>query len=465
MINGLAFINRTEELRFLEKRYKSSKAEFLIIYGRRRIGKTALLKHFSKDKNTIYHLVSREAEQDQIKEFHQTLTKKLPELADLKDDWEILLTNLKNYPDLILIIDEFQNLISTKKEILNRIQKIWDECLKTSSIMLILTGSSIGMMETDVLSYKSPLYGRRTGQWKVQPLPFYESRKFFPTYTIADQIRSFAILGGVPFFLEQFDPKLTIQENMVENIANNGCVLREETRNLLREELREPKNYFSILKNVAHGKTTFNEIVQQTGIIKNSLNKYLLSLQHLHLLEKKLPLTADEKSKQGRYYIKDNYFNFWFRFILPNETFLEQDFKKTVHEIIWPEIDTYVSRPFEEICRQILLLDQPSYSKIGTWWYQHNEIDIVALNEQSKNILYGECKWQNKKMDKTVYEQLLEKKELVRWKNTSRKERIVLFSKNGFTTGLNKIAQSENILLYDLKKMEDILLVKMKETK
>ena len=457
MKNDELFVNRKEELSFLNKKYHSPHSEFIIIYGRRRIGKTALIKKFIKNKKAIYHLVSRETEQDQIKEFHQTLNNTFPQLSDLKDDWEIILTNLKKYPMLILVIDEFQNLINTNKEILSRFQKIWDESLKNSSIMLILTGSSIGMMETEVLSYKSPLYGRRTGQWNVKPFPFYESRKFFKSYNLIDQIRSFAILGGIPFFLEQFDPDISVKENITESIANNGCVLREETRNLLREELREPKNYFSILKNVAHGKTKFNEIVQQTGIQKNSVNKYLLSLQHLHLLEKKLPVTANEKSKQGRYFITDFYFDFWFRFIFPNETFLEQDYEKTVDEIIWPKIDDYVSFPFEHICREIVLVDQPFYAKIGSWWYQNNEIDIVALNEQKNLMLFGECKWQKKKIDKSVYERLLEKKELVRWKNTRRKEQIVLFSKSGFSEGLKKIAESEHILLYDLKKIRNLL--------
>ncbi len=456
MKNNNLFVNRKKELTFLNKKYQSPNSEFIILYGRRRIGKTALIKQFIKNKKAVYHLVSRETEHDQITEFHQTLNNTFPELADLKDDWEILLTNLKKYPKLIIIIDEFQYLINTKKEILSRFQKIWDESLKHSSLMLILTGSSIGMMETEVLSYKSPLYGRRTGQWNVQPFSFQESRKFFKSYSLIDQIRSYAILGGVPFFLEQFNPDLSVKENITENIANKGCVLREETRNLLREELREPKNYFSILKTVAHGKTTFNEIVQHTGIPKNSVNKYLLSLQHLHLLEKKLPVTAHEKSKQGRYFITDFYFDFWFRFIFPNETFLEQNYEQTVHDLIWPKIDEYVSFPFEQICREILLVDQPFYTKIGSWWYQHHEIDIVALNEQKNIMLFGECKWQNKKMDKFVYERLLEKKELVRWKNNNRKEKIVLFSKSGFTEGLKKIAESENILLYDLKKTKKI---------
>lgn len=457
MKNTFVFINRAEELSFLNKKYDSSKAEFIIIYGRRRIGKTALIKQFIKDKKAVYHLVSRETEHEQINEFHQTLTHTLPELADLKDNWDVLLTRLKEYPRLILVIDEFQNLINTKKEILSRFQKIWDESLKHSSIMLILTGSSIGMMETEVLGYKSPLYGRRTGQWNVQPFPFQESRKFFKSYSLIDQIRSFAILGGIPFFLEQFNPNLSVKENIIENIANKGCVLREETRNLLREELREPKNYFSILKTVAHGKTTFNEIVQHTGIPKNSVNKYLLSLQQLHLLQKKLPVTAHEKSKQGRYVITDHCFDFWFRFIFPNETFLEQNYEQTVHDLIWPKIDEYVSFPFEQVCREIVLSDQPFYAKIGSWWYQHHEIDIVALNEQKNMILFGECKWQKKKMDTSVYERLLEKKESVRWKNTCRKEQIVLFSKSGFTVGLEKIAEREGIILYDLKKIKHIL--------
>ena len=459
MLSNARFVNRKEELSFLQKRYASSKAEFIIIYGRRRIGKTELIKQFIKDKKAIYHLVSRETEKDQIEEFHRTINQTFSSMQDLKDDWEVLFKNLQENPHLIIVIDEFQNLISTNKEILSRFQKMWDEHLKKSTLMLILTGSSIGMMETEVLGYKSPLYGRRTGQWNIQPLPFSESRKFFETYSIMDQIRTYSILGGVPFFLEQFEAEKTVKDNVIENIASKGSVLREETRNLLREELREPKNYFSILKTVAHGNTTFNRIVQETGIKKNSVNKYLLSLQNLHLLEKKLPVTADRKSKQGRYFINDNYLNFWFRYILPNETFLERDYKKAVSDIIWPSIDEYVSLPFEDICREIVQYDKREYSKIGTWWYQDQEVDIVALNERKKNILFGECKWTSKKMDQGVYERLLNKKEKVRWNNETRKEYIALFSKSGFTNSLEKVAASEDVLLYDLEDIKKILWV------
>lgn len=180
-------------------------------------------------------------------------------------------------------------------------------------------------------------------------------------------------------------------------------------------------------------------------------------MQQLYILQKKLPVTANEQSKQGRYEITDQYVDFWFRFIFPNETFLEQDIKRTVQDIIWPGIDEYVSRPFERICREIILYDQSGYAKIGSWWYQQHEIDIVALNKQKRSILFGECKWQKKKMDTSVYERLMEKKEQVKWNNDNRKEQIVLFSKSGFTEGLKKIAESESVILYDIVKIKHVL--------
>jgi len=230
------------------------------------------------------------------------------------------------------------------------------------------------------------------------------------------------------------------------------CATGGNPESLARGTPRTKKLFFN-LKN----RGAFNEIVQETGIQKNSLNKYLLSLQQLHILQKKLPVTANEQSKQGRYEITDQYVDFWFRFIFPNETFLEQDDKRTVQDIIWPGIDEYVSRPFERICREIILYDRSGYAKIGSWWYQHHEIDIVALNKQKKSIVFGECKWQKKKLDTSVYERLMEKKERVQWNNDNRKEQIVLFSKSGFTEGLKKIAESESIILYDLEKIKHVL--------
>lgn len=447
------FIDREEELEFLESKYSSNDPEFVILYGRRRVGKTELIKQFIDDKTSVYHLVSRETEKDQLSEFQDSLARTFPEISDLKQDWGVLLKNLKNKKKTILVIDEFQYLIETDSEVLKIFQKIWDEHLKESKVTLILTGSSVGMMESEVLGYKSPLYGRRTGQLKLKPFTLKQVRSFFPKTELKEQIKIYSILGGIPYYLEQFDRDKSLKENVLDNIIKTGSVLREEAITLLREELREPKSYFSILKAISSGTTIFNRISNKTGIKGRSLSKYLIRLQDLHLIEKRLPVTASKKSKRGRYYIEDNYLDFWFKFIFPNQSYLEQNPQLFYDDIIEPELDFYTSKKFEDVCKEFIISNKNTYSKVGNWWYKEDEIDIVALNERDNKILFGECKWSNREVDHRLLDDLKSKSKKVRW-NKDRKEEYVLFSKSGFAEDLVKKASgSKDLSLYSPKDM------------
>ncbi len=452
------FIDREEELSFLNSKFDSDKPEFVVLYGRRRVGKTELIKQFISDKKSIYHLVSRETEKDQLSEFQESLTRTFPDTSDLKRDWTVLLKNLVDKEKTVLVIDEFQYLIQTNSEILKTFQKVWDEHLKKSDITLILTGSSVGMMESEVLGYKSPLYGRRTGQLKLKPFTLDQTRAFFPNTEFEKQIKIYSILGGVPYYLEQFEKNRSLKENILENIIKTGTVLREEAITLLREELREPKNYFSVLKAISSGMTRFNRISNETGIKNRSLSKYLMRLQDLHLVEKRLPVTASKDSKRGRYYIEDNYLDFWFKFIFPNQSYLEQNPELFYDGVIEPELDIYTSKKFEDVCKEFMISNKASYSKIGNWWYKGNEIDIVGLNERENKILFSECKWTKNKVGLSLLDDLKNKSEKVRWKNEKRKEKYILFSKSGFTDDLKEHAEKiSDLELYSLEMMEEEL--------
>lgn len=440
-------------MKYLKEKKNSNKAEFIVLYGRRRVGKTELVKEFLEDG--VYHLVSSETSRDQIKEFKQNLQGEVQGIEDLKDDWLTIFKNLAGELDT-LIIDEFQYLIESDKEILKKLQKAWDEHLKQTNITLVITGSSIGMMENEVLNYKSPLYGRRTGQWLLEPLKFSEATRFLPNYSTEQKIKAYAVLGGTPFYLNQFTDQKTVLENIEKQILTKGEILNEEAESLLKQELRSPKNYFSILKSVAEGKNRFNEIQNETSIQETSLSKYTKTLRNLHLLEKELPITASKKSRRGRYKIKDNYYSFWFRYILPNKSSLQQNPEK-VKEKIGKDLDRYIGTKFEQIAHQILI-EQKKYDKIGRWWYKEDEIDVVGLNSKKEEIMFGECKWTNQEVGTELLAKLEEKSQKVRWQNQETRTEKCLFSKNGFTKQLkDKAKERDDMELYNLEKIEKIL--------
>ena len=438
------FFDRERELKFLESHFDTGKPELLILYGRRRVGKTRLMKEFHSKNGGVYHLVSRETEKGQIEEFKESLAEKKPGYKDLKNDWETLLKNAgKEFKSII--IDEFQYLIETDKNILKTLNKVWENNLEDENVMIVLTGSSIGMMKNEVLGYKSPIYGRRTGQWHLKPLKPDRIHFFFPEYSPEELIQTYAVAGGTPYYLERFESEKSVFENIGSKILKPGSVLNEEARFLLQQELRTPDSYFSVLKAVARGENRFNQISDSTGIKTKSLSKYLRTLRDLKLLEKELPVTASEKSNRGRYRISDSYFRFWFRYVFPNSSQLEINWENVLENRVKPDFNRFVSKEFEKVCRHVIRRKGIN-SKVGRWWYQEDEIDIIALDEGSDTILFGECKWRNSKTGLKTLKSLENKSESVRWHGEEINEDYAVFSRKGFTEELEKKAEERDDL-------------------
>jgi len=459
------FIDRTKELDFLNERYKLRGPDFFVIYGRRRVGKTELMKHFIKNKPHIYYLADRIPENEQLKiltgmtvKFYndQSLVSRPPK------DWYSLFEYISENTGkerLVLVIDELPHLFSTNKAMSSIFQKIWDEHLKHTNIFLIVCGSSISMMEKDVLSYKSPLYGRRTGQWKLEALNFSEIKHFFPKHSTEEQIEIFSILGGVPQYLVEFDELLPVFENIEKFILTKGKFMYEEVEFLLREELREPAIYFLILKSIALGNAKFGHILNYTGLEKTKLTIYLQTLEKLNIIKRILPVTEkNSKSKKSFYIISDNFVKFWFSFVFPNRVYIEQGKKDFVlSKKIKPVFSKFVSFCFEDICRAFVQ-ETEEYDKTGMWWGFHREneirkeieIDIVAINEQAKDILFVECKWQSKVNAEKILAELKEKAKHVEWNNEKRKEHYAVFAKS-FSKRIKECK------CYDLKDMEKVL--------
>ncbi|TKJ46336.1 ATPase [Candidatus Aerophobetes bacterium Ae_b3a] len=456
------FVNRTEELAYLKKLYEEKNGRLLIIYGRRRIGKTELLRQFSKDKKHLFFSSDLSSEQEQLRQFSEKIYQVTGESflqTQSFSSWEASLRYIFDHlidKIPLIIIDEFPYLCVSNNALPSILQKIWDEKAKENNIFLILCGSYMSFMEKEVLGSKSPLFGRRTGQIVLPPLRFGHLKDFFSHYSKKDRVYAYAIVGGTPAYLQRFSDKRTIEQNVKDEILSKNAFLYSEPRFLLMEELREPSIYFSILKAIAFGKTRLNEIVQETGIgDRHKVNKYLAVLRELHIMKRKVPLTEDKphKSRKGIYILDDPFFRFWFRYIFPNMSYLEEgDINYVWEEKIEPDFDSFVGLIFEDICIQKLKsLNKDNKlpfkaRNIGQWWDGREEIDIVALDGKG-SFMFCECKWTVKKIGISVLDELQNKAN--KFPGVVRKY-FGFFSKSGFSKGIKDLSERrKDIVLFD----------------
>ncbi|MDD4738228.1 MAG: ATP-binding protein [Candidatus Paceibacterota bacterium] len=453
----MKFINRQLELDELNKRWKGDASEFFIIYGKRRVGKTELIKQFIKDKPSIYFVADKRSEKDQLKELGMLFGNYFNDKLLVKNgfnEWLDLFQYLKeNIKDrFIFAVDEYPYIVEANKSISSLFQKGWEEHLKGSKIFLILSGSSISMMESEALSYKSPLFGRRTGQAQIDPLTFKQAWQFFPEKSFDDFLSIYTICGGMPAYLLEIKKETSLDENIKTNIFKKTSFLYNEVEFILKEELREPKNYLSILKAISWSKTKFGEISNSTGLEKNILTKYIDVLVKLQLMEKEVPVTEEnlQKSKQGIYKISDNFLRFWFWYVFPYKSDLEIERYDEVSRKIEETFGAIKANTYEKVCRELLSDFRNkifSFERIGRWWNKEEEIDIIGVNKKTQEIIFGECKWSDNLVDKPVFYDLKRKSVEVKWNNEQRKEYFIIFSKSGFTKGMIALAKEENIFL------------------
>lgn len=451
------FVNREKELESLRVAYKYSKAQFIVVYGKRRVGKTELIKQFFKDIPHIYFLADKAPEKEQLRLLSEKvglLYKDEFLLSRGFGNWYEFFKYIKDKGRVVLAIDEFPFLIEANKAVPSIFQKGWDEGLKDSGIFLTLLGSSIGMMETDVLGYKSPLFGRRTAQILVEPLNFWDSKKFFPKMSNEEFMYVYSILGGTPAYLLQFSPSVDLWMNIRKKILMPDAYLFSEPEFILKEELREPRNYFSILRAISMGKTRVSEIINETGFEKNVVGKYLSVLTDLKIVKREVPVTEKsyEKSKKGIYMLDDNYFRFWFKFVFPNKSFIEEgEIDYIIKNKIRPELDIFVSQPYEEVCRSYIrkgFLKRLKFNKVGRWRAKDTEIDVVGINEDENAILFAEVKWSEKPVGVNILTELKTKAEKVQWGNSKTSKHFALFSRKGFTNDMLKVAEKEKVVLF-----------------
>jgi AAA+ ATPase superfamily predicted ATPase len=426
------------------------------------VGKTALLRAFCSDKRHVFFVADLGTESASLEEFTRRVSEHVhgrPDAISAFSSWDAAFEYLvpsATDERLVVVIDEFTYLIDANPAVPSILQRLWDTRLADTRMMLVLCGSYVGMMEQHVLAYRAPLYGRRTAQWQLVPLGFWDAQQLMPGFKSPDRVRAFAVLGGVPAYVLQFDSRSSLGTNIANNVLSPGSFLYDEPRFLLLQELRDPRRYFSVLAAIAGGRTRQNEIAQAAGIASSSLPFYLSTLREMGLVERRVPATEThpEKSKRGLYYLRDHLFRFWFRFVYPNRALLERGEVPPIRQEVMSLLDQFTGPAFEVICREHVwrmhgagtLGFQPRV--VGAWWDRSEEIDVVAIGDD--DVLLGECKWTKRPVGVNVLDDL--KRRAHHIKDTERWERMqyALFARSGFTPALASRASDEGVLLVPL---------------
>ncbi|MFA6395293.1 MAG: ATP-binding protein [Sulfurimonas sp.] len=441
MKDNIMFINRTEELSVLESEYASAHSAFSVIYGRCRVGKTALISKYIENKPHIYLYATEGNLSLQLENFTKELTK-LSDLSYAKnikfenfDEAFEFLANLKLSSKLVVAIDEYQNLCRLDNSFSSKLQRVWDLYLSRANIHLILCGSVLSMMHSEVLAYNAPLYGRRTTNIHLKSVRFRYLSDFVPTLGKLELMELYASFGTIPKYLQMVDPSKSLLHNIEDNILNKNSYLYSEGMFLLKQEINDVGSYFAILESISKGNTKVGDISSNLGLHSSHLPRYIAKLIELDIVQKEVPITETNplKSKLGRYRIKDKFLNFWFYYVYKNMSYLELGQTQTViDEIKMNFNDRFVSFAFEDYCVEEILQEPLKYltfvpKRVGRWWNNQEEIDIVAMDDE--NICFIECKWQNK-VDKEKVEQALKQKSKII--KHDKKEHFVVMTKEDY---------------------------------
>lgn len=457
------FIGRDRELTTLDKLYKSNKFEFVVIYGRRRVGKTALINRFIENKNAIYFMGVESNAKQNLENFSKSI---IEYTTGIETGTSFLsfqvafehIFKLSEKERIILAIDEYPYVARSSKSLASTLQLLIDKYKDNSKLMLILCGSSMSYMEDHVLAYKAPLYGRRTAQMKILPFDFDETCRYFEHFSDEDKALIYGIVGGTPQYLLQMNDELSVEDNIKNTYLNSTSALFEEPENLLKQEVREPALYNAIITAIATGASRMSEISGKVGEDTNVCSAYIKNLISLGIIQKETPY-GEKASRKSVYSIEDNMFRFWYRFIPENNSIIARGAADLAYERIVPFLPDYMGKVFEEICKQYLwklLLSGKcpvNFSTLGRWWgndpVAKSQVEIDILAEQDKNTaLFGECKWTNEKVDLGVLETLVKRSKLFSYE----KVHYYLFAKSGFTKGcIERANEMGNVTLVSYK--------------
>ena len=439
------FIGREHELNTLNKLYNSDKFEFAVIYGRRRVGKTALISEFTKDKDTIFFTGVETNAKQNLDNFSRCIMEYNTGIASGAsfNSFQMALEyvfELAKTKRIVLVIDEYPYVARASKSLASTLQLLIDKNKDASKLFLILCGSSMSYMEDHVLAYKAPLYGRRTAQFKINPFEFLEACRYFENFSDEDKALAYGIVGGTPQYLMQLDDKLSIEGNIKNTHLNPSSSIFEEPTNLLKHEVREPAIYNAVITAIATGSSKMNEISNKIDEDTSVCATYIKNLITLGIVKKESPY-GKKSTRKTIYSIEDNMFHFWYRFVPENTSIISRGAVDLAYSRIAPELSSYMGSVFEDICKQYLwklLLEGKcavNFTDLGRWWganpktKSQEEIDIMGTDKDT--ALFAECKWTNEKVDLGVLETLVERSTLFNYKRTH----FYLFAKAGFTKG------------------------------
>lgn len=446
------FVNRTKELQSLEEQYASAGSAFVIVYGRRRVGKTALIAEFLKrHSDSLYFLATEESEKQNLHYFKLQVAEftgnELLKSADA--DWLTVFKTLVEYKKerkKIIVMDEFQYIGQSNSAFPSIMQKVWDTLLKDANVMLILCGSLVSLMKSQTLDYSSPLYGRRTGQIKLKQIPFSHYHEFFDGRGNNELLPFYAVTGGVPKYIETFCGYTDIYQAIAQNVLNSQSFLYEEPYFLLQKEVSEIGSYFSLIKAIAMGNRKLADIAANLGLKQTGLTKYLKVLTDLDLIEREVPVTeaAPEKSKSGLYRITDNFIAFWFKFVYPYRAYLEKgEAAFVLSQIKKSFVQNYAAFVYEDVCREKMWefsaanMWEFHFDKVGRYWgAKAGETDIVAIDTIGGNLVLGECKYTSSQKGLSELHALQEKSQALLKLTQTKNANYILFSTAGFTKGL-----------------------------
>lgn len=481
------FIGREAELKFLQDKYTEERGQLIVLYGRRRVGKTETLREFCKDKPHVFFSCTQTTDLVQLRNFSSRMFKEnipaknyISEFADWEKAFRAVLDLPYGNQKKMLVIDEFPYMCRGNKSIPSILQNLWDAELRDSNVMIILCGSAMSFIEKELLSEKNPLYGRATGIYKMKEMGFYDAIKFFPEYSDRDKVLTYAVLGGIPHYLRQWNPKLSVDENIKRNILTKGCILYSEVEFLLHQELRETPIYNSIIEAVALGNTKLNDISQKSLLEDTAKTSvYLKNLMELGIVEREFSVDSKIKERantgRGTYRLTDNFFRFWYAFGFANYSQLEDGDVDGVYEyVVKPALHEFASFAFEDVCREFVRMLQKKnelpfrYSKIGRWMGKttvrdekasdglrtaETEIDLLCIGKDAREYLVGECKFKGVPFSYSEYLDTLAKLTPLKEKS---KFYYALFSESGFDQKILDCAAMNETQLYSLEDIVEI---------
>lgn len=458
MFGPVEFLNRTDDLATLVDSWEAvqRRGQFFVLWGRRRVGKTELLSHFVEDKRALYFEATDATEAVQLSNLSEqvSLVSGNPLYAQSGfPNWTTALEAIVQFvgdEPTVVVLDEFQYLAARQGELATLLSRWWRETGRQRPLLFIIAGSEVSFFRQDVLA--GQLYGRRDNQWQVRPFAYDDAALFVPQYSADDKVRTYAVCGGMPYYLDTFDDALSVEDNILRNILNRGGLLHEEAELLLRQELNDPFNYFSVLEAIARGETRTSRIAARTHLAVSHVSQLLRVLERLELVEQRRPVTASPSSKKTTWAILDGFLNFHFRFVEPYRSRLRSrdDARRHLEATVSPDLDHFVSKPaWEFVCQQHMLRAEEAQA-VGSWWgpvrtgrkqTEEREVDGATIDIDGKVTALASCKWTNSPLSRGEESFLTQMEEHI--PGADHVARHYFYSRSGFDEGLLRLADAD----------------------